>query len=41
MKVVFCAVLFATLSKCSPNWPGSFDAEAEETNEKQRDPIEV
>lgn len=27
--------------KCSSNWPGSFDAEAEETDEKQRDPIKV
>jgi len=27
--------------KCSSNGPGSFDAEAEETDEKERDPIEV
>lgn len=41
MKVEFSAVLCATLSKCSSNGPGSFDAEAEETDEKQRDPIKV
>lgn len=43
MKVEFSAVLFATLSKQSAHQKGQalFDAEAEETDEKQRDPIKV
>lgn len=39
---IFCrAVCNFEQVKCSSNGPGSFDAQAEETDEKQRDPIKV